>query len=501
MNPILQAVGIQKTYGGVRALNNVFFDLHAGEVHALVGENGAGKSTLIKILCGAVPADAGEIRLGGKRVEELDPHLAGQLGISVIYQQPALFPDLTVAENIALGRESGKLWARVDWGKRNQHAHELLERVGAAIQPRRLVSTLTMPEQQLVEIAKALDREASVVIMDEPTASLGDQDAENLFRIVADLKARGTGVIYVSHRFEELFRLADRVTVLRDGETMGTFAMSGMTSDELIRLMVGRPVDTVFPSRHRSPGEPVLEAKHVSCIRRGVHDASLVLRRGEVVGLAGLVGAGRTQFAETLFGLSEADGGTIAVRGKPVVIGSPQQAVALGIAYVPEDRRRHGVVMDFPISTNTTLASLRKVSKFAFLNGRAEQHAAEEFRERFRIKAPSVETPAGDLSGGNQQKVSLARWLFTDPEVLILDEPTQGIDVGAKTEIYHLIAELAAKGLAILLISSELPEVLGMSDRVIVMHAGCTVGEFHSTEVDAHKVLSLALGHTVPAEA
>jgi rhamnose transport system ATP-binding protein len=499
--PILQAVGIRKAYGGVRALNNVSLDLYAGEVHALVGENGAGKSTLIKILCGAVTADAGEIQLGGKRVEALDPHLARRLGIAVIYQQPALFPDLTVAENIALGRESGKLWARVDWSKRNQHARELLERAGAAIEPQRLVSTLTMPEQQLVEIAKALDAEARVVIMDEPTASLGDQDAENLFRIVANLKARRAGVIYISHRFEELFRLADRVTVLRDGESMGTFGMSEMTSHELIRLMVGRPMDTVFPSRNCSPGEPILEAKHVSCTRRGVHDASLVLRRGEVVGLAGLVGAGRTQFAETLFGLSEADGGTVALRGKPVVIGSPQQAVRMGIAYVPEDRRHHGIVMDFPISTNTTLASLQKVSKFGLLDARAEHDAAEEYRERFRIKAPSGDTPAGDLSGGNQQKVSLARWLFTDPQVLILDEPTQGIDVGAKSEIYRLIAELAAKGLAILLISSELPEVLGMSDRVVVMHAGRTVGEFHRTEADPHKVLSLALGHTTRAEA
>jgi rhamnose transport system ATP-binding protein len=499
--PVLQALGIRKAYGGVRALNNVSLDLHAGEVHALIGENGAGKSTLIKILCGAVAADAGEIQLRGKPVESLDPHLARQLGISVIYQQPALFPDLTVAENIALGRESRKLWSRVDWGKRNQHARELLERAGASIQPERLVSTLSMPEQQLVEIAKALDREASVVIMDEPTASLGDQDVENLFRIVANLKARGTAVIYISHRFEELFRLADRVTVLRDGESMGTFAMSDITGHELIRLMVGRPMDSVFPRRNCSPGDAVLEAKHIRCARKGVHDASLVLRRGEVVGLSGLVGAGRTAFAETLFGLSEADGGTIEFRGKPVVIRSPEQAVQLGIAYVPEDRRRHGIVMDFPISTNTTLASLRKISNFGFLDGRAEQHTAEQYRERFRIKAPSVDTPARDLSGGNQQKVSLARWLFTDPQVLILDEPTQGIDVGAKSEIYRLIADLATSGLAILLISSELPEILGMSDRVIVMHAGCTVGEFDRSEADAHKVLSLALGHTISAEA
>lgn len=501
MTPILEAAGIQKAYGGVRALKGVSFQLHAGEVHALVGENGAGKSTLIKILSGAVNPDEGEIRLNGEKVETLDPHLARSLGIAVIYQQPALFPDLTVAENIALARESGKLWTRVNWRERNRHARQLLERAGAAIQPQTLVSALTMPEQQLVEIAKALDAEASVVIMDEPTASLGDQDAENLFRIVAELKSRGVGVIYISHRFEELFKLADRVTVLRDGEGLGTFRMSDMTSQELIRLMVGRPMETVFPLRSCSPGEPVLEAKHVSCIPRGVRDVSLIVRRGEVVGLAGLVGAGRTQFAETLFGLSEADGGTIELAGKPVRIGSPQEAVGMGIAYVPEDRRRHGVVMQFPIAVNTTLANLRKVSRGGFLNSGAEHQAADAYLGRFRIKAPSVDTPAGDLSGGNQQKVSLARWLFTEPRLLILDEPTQGIDVGAKSEIYALIGELAAKGMAILLISSELPEVLGMSDRVVVMHAGRTVGELDRTEADAHKVLSLALGHTASVEA
>jgi rhamnose transport system ATP-binding protein len=501
VTPILEATGIRKAYGGVRALKGVSFQLHAGEVHALVGENGAGKSTLIKILSGAVNPDEGEIRLNGEKVETLDPHLARSLGIAVIYQQPALFPDLTVAENIALARESGKLWTRVNWRERNRHARQLLERAGAAIQPQTLVSALTMPEQQLVEIAKALDAEASVVIMDEPTASLGDQDAENLFRIVAELKSRGVGVIYISHRFEELFKLADRVTVLRDGEGLGTFRMSDMTSQELIRLMVGRPMDTVFPLRSCSPGEPILEAKHVSCTPRGVRDVSLVVRRGEVVGLAGLVGAGRTQFAETLFGLSEADGGTIELAGKPVRIGSPQEAVGMGIAYVPEDRRRHGVVMQFPIAVNTTLANLRKVSRGGFLNSDAERQAADAYVGRFRIKAPSVDTAAGDLSGGNQQKVSLARWLFTEPRLLILDEPTQGIDVGAKSEIYALIGELAAKGMAILLISSELPEVLGMSDRVVVMHAGRTVGELDRTEADAHKVLSLALGHTASVEA
>ena len=501
MNAILEAVDIQKSYGGVRALKNVSLALRAGEVHAVVGENGAGKSTLIKILTGAVSPDAGEIRLDGKPVGSLDPAKARSLGIAVIYQQPALFPDLTVAENIALATEAGKLWKHVNWRERNRHAQQLLDRVGAAIRPQTPVGALTMPEQQLVEIAKAVDADAKVVIMDEPTASLGDRDAENLFRIVDELRSRGAGVIYISHRFEELFRLGDRVTVLRDGESMGTFAMSEMSTPELIRLMVGRSLETIFPERDRHIGEPVLEARQLSCKARGVQDVSLVLRRGEVLGLAGLVGAGRTQFAETLFGLSPADGGSVLFDGCPVRIQSPQQAVALGIAYVPEDRRRHGVVMDFPIAVNTTLASLAKFSRNGFLDFSAEQAVAESYRTRLRIKAPTVDTAVGSLSGGNQQKVSLARWLITEPKVLILDEPTQGIDIGAKSEIYDLIAELASHGLAILLISSELPEVLGMSDRVAVMHAGRIVATLDRSEADAHKVLELALGHTATVQA
>jgi rhamnose transport system ATP-binding protein len=495
VTPILEAVDIRKSFGGVRALKGVSLDVRPGEVHALVGENGAGKSTLIKILAGAVTPDDGAIRLDGKAVQELTPAKSRALGISVIYQQPALFPDLTIAENIALAKESGSLWRRIRWDERNAHAAELLARVGCSMKPETAVSSLSMPEQQLVEIAKALDADAKVVIMDEPTASLGEQDTENLYRIVNELRSNGCAVIYISHRFEELFALADRVTVLRDGESLGTFPMAEMTGEALIRLMVGRELETVFPKRGHTFGECILDVRHVSCKVRGVYDVSLTLCRGEVLGMAGLVGSGRTQFAETLFGLSPADGGTISLQGQQVHITSPSHAVELGLAYVPEDRRRHGVVMDLPIALNTTLASLGKVSNGGFLEFDEERRFAREYFERFRMKAPSVDTPVRNLSGGNQQKVSLARWLMTEPQILILDEPTQGIDVGAKSEIYALISGLAERGLAILLISSELPEILGLSDRIAVMHKGRVAGVLNGGDADAHRVMELALGH------
>lgn len=499
MSPILEASGIRKSFGGVRALKGVSLEVRAGEVHALVGENGAGKSTLIKIIAGALVPDAGAIRLNGEPAAELTPAKSRALGIAVIYQHPALFPDLTIAENIALAKETGRLWHRIRWSERNIHAARLLDRVGCNLKPQTLVSSLSMPQQQLVEIAKALDADAQVVIMDEPTASLGEQDTQNLYRIVNELRKNGCAVIYISHRFEELFALADRVTVLRDGESLGTFGMSEMTGEKLIRLMVGRELETVFPERRHAIGEPVLETRRFSCKPRGVHDVTLTLRRGEVLGLAGLVGSGRTQFAETLFGLSPSDGGAVILNGLPARIASPSHAVALGLAYVPEDRRRHGVVMDFPIALNTTLASLGKVSSRGFLAFDEERRFAGEYFTRFRVKAPSVETPVRNLSGGNQQKVSLARWLMTDPQVLILDEPTQGIDVGAKAEIYALINELAGRGLAILLISSELPEILGLSDRIAVMHQGRIAGVLNRDEADAHRVMELALGHGAAA--
>jgi rhamnose transport system ATP-binding protein len=495
--PVLEASGIEKSFGGVRALRGVSLVLAAGEVHALVGENGAGKSTLIKIFTGAVTPDAGEIRMRGELLEQNSPAKARAFGIAAIYQQPALFPDLTVAENIALGKESGSLWSKVDWHARHTHARELLERIGANIPAATLAGDLSMPQQQLVEIAKALDTNAAVLILDEPTASLGDRDAENLFRIILELREKGVAIVYISHRFEELGRIADRVTVLRDGQSVETLDMAGTTKQNLIRLMVGRELDTVFPPSETAPGEVALEVRELSCRSLGVQSVSLTVRRGEIVGLAGLVGSGRTQFAEALFGLAPSDGGEVYLNGKKIHIRSAADAVALGIAYVPEDRRRHGVILGMPVAANTTLASLGSISKSGLLRFAEERQAALAFISRLGVKTPSAETLAGNLSGGNQQKVALARWLMTDPKILILDEPTQGIDVGAKSEIYRLIRQLAATGLAILMISSETEEILGMSDRVAVMAKGRIAGILAGASATPYNILELALGHQV----
>ncbi len=492
---LLKAFDIQKSFGAVRALRGVSFDLLAGEVHALVGENGAGKSTFIKILTGAVQPDAGLILFQDQPIEQNSPAKAHALGISVIYQQPALFPDLSVAENIALAQVGKTSWERVDWKARHEHAARLLERIGAKIRPEATAGTLSMPEQQLVEIAKAVDADAKVLIMDEPTASLGDQDAENLFRLVSDLRSKGTGIIYISHRFEELFRLADRVTVLRDGNSIQTCPMAGVTTDDLIRMMVGRELETVFPKHQAQLGETVLEVRSLSCRALGVNNVSLSIRSGEVLGLAGLIGAGRTQFAQALFGLAEVDSGDVFLNGKKLTIQSPADALRAGLAYVPEDRRRHGVILDMSIAANSTLASLGKISTRGFLKTGTEERLALDTMRQLGVKAPFPSTLAKNLSGGNQQKVALGRWLMTDPKVLILDEPTQGIDVGAKSEIYQLIGQLAQRRLAILMISSETPEILAMSDRIAVMAKGGIAGTLERSEATPQLLLELALGH------
>ena len=498
MSTLLKLTLISKAFAGVQALRRVSFDLRKGEVHALVGENGAGKSTLIKVMTGAHVPDEGTIEIEGRMVEGLDPLRSRELGIAAIYQQPALFPDLTVAENIAVGLETKGSWRRVHWARRRARARELLERIGAAIDPLKEVRRLSMPEQQLVEIARALGAQARILIMDEPTASLSDKEVDRLFRLIGDLKAQGVGIIYISHRLEELPRVADRVTALRDGVLVGTRPMRDVTRGELIRMMVGRELSAFFPKSYAPPGEVVLEARGLSCKRTGVRDVSLHVKAGEILGLAGLVGAGRTELARVLFGLTPAEEGELRVRGRAVTIDSPSRAVALGIGYVPEDRRRHGVILEMPVSANTTLATLSAVSRLGFLDFRRERATAAQLVEQLGIKTPSLETPAGNLSGGNQQKVALARWLAAAPEVLILDEPTQGVDVGAKAEIHRLMSELAGRGLAILMISSELPEILGMSDRIAVMHNGAIVGVLDRSAATQEAIMEWALGHVAP---
>jgi rhamnose transport system ATP-binding protein len=497
-SPILTATSISKSFEGVRALKGVSFELLAGENHALIGENGAGKSTLIKIMTGAVSADSGSLVINGHDVPHNSPSIARRLGVAAIYQQPSLFPHLNVAENIALALEEASAWRRVDWKERRALSLSLLLRAGAAIDPERLASTLSMPEQQIVEIAKAIGANARILIMDEPTASLTDREVQSLFNVIAELKSHGVGIVYISHRLEEISRIADRITVLRDGEVIATRHGRELDRAELIQLMVGRSVNAVFPKKKVELGDVLLEVRNLSSRAAGVTDISLQVRKGEILGVAGLVGSGRTQLAETIFGLTPADAGEIIVGGKPVEIHSPAAAIAQGIAYVPEDRRKHGIVLELPISANTSLADLNAVSHAGLIDSRAEDHLADRFIGQLRIKAPSPHVVTGTLSGGNQQKVALSRWLATNPKVLILDEPTQGVDVGSKSEIHALMGDLAERGMAIIMISSELPEVLGMSDRIAVMRGGKLAGILPREEATQEKVLSLAFGH-VPA--
>ncbi len=493
--PLLRATDIAKSYAGVRALRGVSFELRAGEVHALVGENGAGKSTFIKILTGAVRPDAGEIFLNGELMAHTTPRAARERGLAAIYQQPALFPELSVAENIAIGYERGGLWGRVDWRGRRRRALELLARVGARIDPDVDAAELSMPQQQLVEIARALGADARVLILDEPTASLSEEDTGNLLRVLRELRGQGVGIIYISHRLEELPLIADRVTVLRDGCTIATRAMAEVGREELIRMMVGRELSAVFPKRAVAPGEPVLQVRGLGSSAAGVHDVDLEVHAGEIVGLAGLVGAGRTELARTLFGLTPADAGEVRLRGVSVRIASPTAAIARGIAYLPEDRRRHGVVLGMPVRANITLASLDRISGAGGLDLRRERELAAEYTRRLEVRTPSIHTPVSALSGGNQQKVALSRWLVTRPSLLILDEPTQGVDVGAKAEIHALMSDLAGQGVAVLMISSELPEILGMSDRIAVMRGGTIVAVLARAQATQERVLAAALGH------
>jgi rhamnose transport system ATP-binding protein len=496
MKPLLELAGISKAFGSVRALKHVSFSVRAGEVHALLGENGAGKSTLIKVITGAHTPDTGSVTLDGVEAGALSPARARALGIACIYQQPALFPDLTVAENIRLRLQRPKGLARARHDAQAAEAAALLDRIGAQIPAGKEVRELSMPEQQLVEIACAIGSGARIVVMDEPTASLTQTEQHLLFAVVRDLKARGVGVIYISHRLEEIFALADRVTVLRDGETVATHPIDELTEAQMIRLMVGREVSQIYPPAESTPAEIVLETRQLSCSVAGISGIDLQVRAGEVLGLAGLVGAGRTELARVLFGIHAADAGEILLRGKQVEIRSPGDAVQNGIAYVPEDRRQHGLILELPIAENITMASHPRCFGQGLLRAGRELEIANRFIGQLGIKAAGPGAPGGSLSGGNQQKVSLARWLATEPKLLILDEPTQGVDVGAKSEIHRIIRNLASEGLAVLMISSDLPEILGMSDRIAVMRGGRIVEVIGGAKADAHSVMSAALGQT-----
>lgn len=481
---------ITKEYPGVRALSGVSLDLHPGEVHAIVGENGAGKSTLIKVLAGAVEPTGGAIIVDGVEHDRLTPALAQDLGIAVIYQEFTLVPTLNAAENVFLGHYLRK-GPILDRKRMYAEAERLFSRLGVRIDPRALVGDLTTGYQQIVEIAKALSRNARLLIMDEPSAPLTATEVEAMYGVVDALRAEGMTIVYISHRMEEIFRLSDRVSVLRDGQYVATRQTSETSRRDLISLMVGRELSDGYPTRDFAPGEVTLRVEGLS--GNGVHDIRFEARAGEILGFAGLIGAGRTELMELLFGAKRIDAGQVTLHGRTVLSRSPIQAIANRIALVPEDRKRHGLVLPFSISENITLPLLRKrLSKATVISPRAERDLAAEYMADLRIKAPSGAEIVGNLSGGNQQKVVLAKWLATDPEVLIFDEPTRGIDVGARAEIYLIMNRLAEAGKTILMISSDMEELIGMSDRVVVLREGIQEGTLHKHEITQEAVMALA---------
>lgn len=492
--PVLAVHRVSKSFEGIHALRDVSLEIFAGEVHALVGENGAGKSTITKIMTGAVRPDSGKVEICGKEVAHNDPAISRSLGVAAIYQQPSLFPDLTVAENIALSIEMGNSSWKVDWKARYRRADALLKSLGASIDPRRLARRLSMADQQVVEIAKAIGADARILLMDEPTASLTEIEVGRVFEVVRRLKADGVGIVYISHRLEEILAVADRITVLRDGQSVDCRKATEVDRDELIRLMVGRSIESVYPKRDVPIRDVALEVRRLTNRDTRLENISFSVRQGEIFGVAGLGGSGRTTLAQTLFGLSPS-GSEILISGNPHRIDSTADAIRLGIGYLPEDRRQHGVILEMQVAMNISLAALGSVSRWGLVNRKGECDLARKYVDLLRIKTSSVFRATGTLSGGNQQKVALARWLAIHPRVMILDEPTQAVDIGSKSEIHQLIVQLAEQGMAIILISSDLPEILGMCDRIGVMNAGRLVGILDRPEATQASIMSLALGH------
>jgi rhamnose transport system ATP-binding protein len=491
--PLIELRGITKTYGGVRALEDVSFAIARGEVHALVGENGAGKSTLVKILTGVVDPDAGGVVVDGEAQRIADPQTAHRLGIVAMYQEPTVFQDLSVAENVFAGRHPRTGARTVAWRSMKAHASEILAELGVDFGPDTPVRGLGVADRQLLEIAKALSSSARLLIMDEPTAALSPNEVEHLFGTVRRLRERGVVIVFISHRLEEVTALADTVTVLRDGKHVATRPARGLGNDEIVRLMVGRSLDALFPKEEAEIGPVVFKAEGLR--RRGVFsEVSFELRRGEIVGLAGFVGAGRTEVARAVFGIDRLDSGTITIDGRRFRPRSPRAALRRGLAYLPEDRLNQGLVQPMSVAKNTSMAVLPKLTPGGVLRPRTERALAQRFADQLRIRATSVAQLVRSLSGGNQQKVVLAKWLAAEPRILILDEPTHGVDVGTKADVHRTISGLAAQGLTILLISSELLEVLGMSDRVLVMREGRLVAELSREEATEERVIQAAAG-------
>jgi rhamnose transport system ATP-binding protein len=468
--PVLQLSGIAKSFAGVHALVDGALELRGGEVTALIGENGAGKSTLVKILTGIYAPDAGTILVAGEPVRLRSPQDAKKLGITAIHQEAAVFDDLSVAENIFVS-ERPRRRGMIDWKTMNARARALLRELEADLEPTAPLKSLSIAQKHLVQIARALTHDARVVIMDEPTASLSHRETEDLFRIVARLKREGRAVLFISHKFEEIGRVADRYVVFRDGAAVGNGRMAETTTDKLIRLMVGRPVDQIFPKVETVFGAEALRVEGFSHPTE-FDDVSFSVRRGEILGIYGLVGSGRSEVMQAVFGLTAPSRGRVFVEGGEVAIRRPSDAVRAGIAYVPEDRQTQGVVLKFSIAENVSLPSLAQVSRWSFIEGAAERALAQRYTGELQVRMAGLDQPVEDLSGGNQQKIVIAKWLATAPKVLVLDEPTKGIDVGSKAAVHRFMANLVARGLAVVMISSELPEILGMSDRILVMARG-----------------------------
>ena len=489
--PLLRLFRVVKSFGAVVALRSGSLDLHRGSIHALIGENGAGKSTLVKIIAGLYRRDAGDIRLDGREVDFGSTAESKASGIAVIYQEPTLFPDLSVTENIFMGRHPRGRLGRIDRRAMHEEASEIFARLGVTIDLDRPTQGLSIADQQLIEIAKAISLDAQVLIMDEPTAALSGVEVERLFAVARSLRDEGRALLFISHRFDEVFALCDTVTVMRDGSYIATTLISETTVDELVRQMVGRDVAELYPKLEAEIGEELLTVEGLN--RAGAfHDISFSVRAGEIVGLAGLVGAGRSEVARAIFGVDGYDSGTVRIDGRPLPSGNPRVAMQRGLALVPEDRRKQGLVLDSSVARNMTLAIRSKLARRGWLTTAAENGAASIWASRLEVKTAYLDVETGTLSGGNQQKVVLGKWLATEPRVLIVDEPTRGIDVGTKAEVHRLLSELAQQGMGILMISSELPEVLGMADRVLVMREGRIAAVFDRADATPESIMHAA---------
>lgn len=482
---------VSKSFGGVQALKNVTFKVRPGEIMALVGENGAGKSTLMKILAGAYTKDKGEILVDGKVVEVNNPQKGRRLGINIIYQELTIVPDITVAENIFLSNLPAHNGI-IQWSKLNQKAEELIQSIGFNINPKTIAGNLSVAHQQIVEICKALSHDARILILDEPTAVLAPSEVKILFKVLKNLKEKEVSIIYISHRLEEVLEIADRVTVLKDGEVTGTGIPKEMGKDNIINLMIGREITDMYPKRDAETGKEIFKIENLKTDK--VENVSFTVRAGEVFGIAGLVGSGRTEIAKAIFGVDPVQTGIIYLKNQPLKNKSPKEAVSKGIGMVPENRKEEGVILDMTVRENITMTTLKSISQLGFIKNRPESSFCQQLVEKLRIKTGSIDVPVNNLSGGNQQKVALAKWFGTNLKLIILDEPTRGIDVGAKVEIYKLINELSRQGLGVIMISSEMTEIIGMCDRAAVMHRGKMAGILEKDDLNEENIMRLAAG-------